>query len=62
MNQILYDKTVDGGKKSLICLSIKIVCVRRVPDAATLIQTWDEVTVNSYLGIVTVGPKDSASF
>ena len=57
----MYDKTQDVSKKSVICLTIKIACVRGVPDAATLIQTWDEVTVNSYLGIVTVGQKDSAS-
>jgi len=48
--------------RSVICLSIKIACVRGVPDAATLIHTVDEVTVNSYPGIVTVGQKDSASF
>jgi hypothetical protein len=32
-----------------------------VPDAATLIHTGDEVTVDGYLGIVTVGQKESAS-
>jgi pyruvate,water dikinase len=46
---------------AIIAREYGIACVTGVPDAATLIHTGDEVTVDGYLGIVTVGKKDSAS-
>ncbi|MFC1843545.1 PEP/pyruvate-binding domain-containing protein [Thermodesulfobacteriota bacterium] len=46
---------------AIIAREYGIACVTGVPDAATLIHTGDEVTVDGYLGIVTVGQKDSAS-
>jgi phosphoenolpyruvate synthase/pyruvate phosphate dikinase len=45
---------------AIIAREYGIACVTGVPDAATLIHTGDEVTVDGYLGIVTVGQKDSA--
>jgi phosphoenolpyruvate synthase/pyruvate phosphate dikinase len=47
---------------AIIAREYGIACVTGVPDAATLIHTGDEVTVDGYLGIVTVGQKVSASF
>jgi pyruvate,water dikinase len=46
---------------AIIAREYGIACVTGVPDAATLIHTGDEVTVDGYLGIVTVGQKESAS-
>ena len=46
---------------AIIAREYGIACVTGVPDAATLIHTGDEVTVDGYLGIVTVGQKDSVS-
>ena len=40
---------------AIIAREYGIACVTGVPDAATLIHTGDEVTVDGYLGIVTVG-------
>jgi len=45
---------------AIIAREYGIACVTGVPDAAALIHTGDEVTVDGYLGIVTVGQKDSA--
>jgi phosphoenolpyruvate synthase/pyruvate phosphate dikinase len=44
---------------AIIAREYGIACVTGVPDAATLIHAGDEVTVDGYLGIVTVGQKDS---
>jgi len=46
---------------AIIAREYGIACVTGVPDAATLIHTGDEVTVDGYLGIVTVGQKDGAT-
>ena len=46
---------------AIIAREYGIACVTGVPDAAILIHTGDEVTVDGYLGIVTVGQKDSAT-
>jgi pyruvate,water dikinase len=46
---------------AIIAREYGIACVTGVPDAATLIHTGDVVTVDGYLGIVTVGQKDSDS-
>jgi pyruvate,water dikinase len=40
---------------AIIAREYGIACVTGVPDAATLIHTGDEVTVDGYLGIVTIG-------
>jgi len=40
---------------AIIAREYGIACVTGVPDAASLIHTGDEVTVDGYLGIVTVG-------
>jgi pyruvate,water dikinase len=45
---------------AIIAREYGIACVTGVPDAATLIHTGDEVTVDGYLGIVTIGHKDRA--
>ena len=39
---------------AIIAREYGIACVTGVPDAATLIHTGDEVTVDGFLGIVTV--------
>ena len=44
---------------AIIAREYGIACVTGVPDAATLIHTGDEVTVDGYLGIVTVGKPDT---
>ena len=44
---------------AIIAREYGIACVTGVPDAATLIHTGDEVTVDGYLGIVTVGSVSS---
>ena len=46
---------------AIIAREYGIACVTGVPDAATLIHTGDEVTVDGYLGIVTVGRKESGT-
>ena len=43
---------------AIIAREYGIACVTGVPDAATLIHTGDEVTVDGYLGIVTVSQLD----
>jgi pyruvate,water dikinase len=43
---------------AIIAREYGIACVTGVPNAATLIHTGDEVTVDGYLGIVTVGQLD----
>jgi pyruvate,water dikinase len=45
---------------AIIAREYGIACVTGVPDAATLIQTGDQVTVDGFLGIVTVDHSDSA--
>jgi phosphoenolpyruvate synthase/pyruvate phosphate dikinase len=40
---------------SIIAREYGIPCVTGVPNAATLINTGDNITVDGYLGIVTVG-------
>jgi pyruvate,water dikinase len=40
---------------SIIAREYGIPCVTGVPNAATLIRTGDTITVDGYLGIVTVG-------
>jgi len=47
---------------AIIAREYGIACVTGVPDAATLIHTGDEVTVDGYLGIVTVGKPDTETF
>jgi pyruvate,water dikinase len=46
---------------AIIAREYGIACVTGVPDAATLIHNGDEVTVDGYLGIVTVGRADRVS-
>ncbi len=46
---------------AIIAREYGIACVTGVPNAATLIHTGDEVTVDGYLGIVTVGQKESGT-
>ena len=43
---------------AIIAREYGIACVTGVPNAASLIHTGDEVTVDGYLGIVTVGQLD----
>jgi pyruvate,water dikinase len=43
---------------AIIAREYGLPCVTGVPDAIDLIQTDDEVTVDGYLGIVTVGSGD----
>ncbi|MGA9233511.1 MAG: PEP-utilizing enzyme, partial [Desulfobacterales bacterium] len=40
---------------AIIAREYGLPCVTGIPDATTLVQTGDEVTVDGYLGIVTVG-------
>jgi pyruvate,water dikinase len=40
---------------AIIAREYGLPCVTGIPDATALIQTGDEVTVDGYLGIVTVG-------
>ena len=46
---------------AIIAREYGIACVTGVPDAAALIHSGDEVTVDGYLGIVTVGKPDKAA-
>ena len=46
---------------AIIAREYGIACVTGVPDAAALIHTGDEVTVDGYLGIVTIGQSDTGS-
>ena len=41
---------------AIIAREYGLPCVTGVPDATILIHTGDEITVDGYLGIVTVGP------
>jgi pyruvate,water dikinase len=43
---------------AIIAREYGLPCVTGIPDAAGLIQTGDEITVDGYLGIVTVGSGD----
>jgi pyruvate,water dikinase len=43
---------------AIIAREYGIACVTGVPDAAILVQTGDEITVDGFLGIVTVGHND----
>ena len=40
---------------AIIAREYGLPCVTGIPDATTLIQNGDEVTVDGYLGIVTIG-------
>jgi rifampicin phosphotransferase len=40
---------------AIIAREYGLPCITGVPDATTLIQTGDEITVDGYLGIVTIG-------
>jgi pyruvate,water dikinase len=40
---------------AIIAREYGLPCVTGIPDATALIQTGDEITVDGYLGIVTVG-------
>jgi phosphohistidine swiveling domain-containing protein len=33
-------------------------CVTGIPEVTTLVQNGDEITVDGYLGIVTIGSSD----
>jgi pyruvate,water dikinase len=46
---------------AIIAREYGIACVTGVPDAVTLIHNGDEVTVDGYLGIVTVGQSGSTN-
>ena len=43
---------------AIIAREYGLPCVTGIPDATALIQTGDEITVDGYLGIVTVGSSD----
>lgn len=43
---------------AIIAREYGLPCVTGIPDATALIQTGDEITVDGYLGIVTVGSAD----
>jgi pyruvate,water dikinase len=43
---------------AIIAREYGLPCVTGIPDATTLIQNGDEVTVDGYLGIVTIGSSD----
>jgi len=40
---------------AIIAREYGLPCVTGIPDATTLIKTGDEITVDGYLGIVTLG-------
>jgi pyruvate,water dikinase len=40
---------------AIIAREYGLPCITGIPDATTLIQTGDEITVDGYLGIVTLG-------
>jgi pyruvate,water dikinase len=40
---------------AIIAREYGLPCITGIPDATTLIETGDEITVDGYLGIVTVG-------
>ena len=40
---------------AIIAREYGLPCITGIPDATTLIQTGDEITVDGYLGIVTTG-------
>jgi phosphohistidine swiveling domain-containing protein len=47
-----------GGMRAygaIIAREYGLPCVTGIPDATALIQTRDEITVDGYLGIVTLG-------
>jgi pyruvate,water dikinase len=43
---------------AIIAREYGLPCVTGIPDVTTLIQNGDEVTVDGYLGIVTIGSSD----
>jgi pyruvate,water dikinase len=43
---------------AIIAREYGLPCVTGIPDATALIQTGDEITVDGYLGIVTIGTAD----
>ena len=40
---------------AIIAREYGLPCITGIPDATTMIETGDEITVDGYLGIVTVG-------
>jgi pyruvate,water dikinase len=46
---------------AIIAREYGLPCVTGIPDATSLIQTGDTITVDGYLGIVTVGERDRSS-
>ena len=42
---------------AIIAREYGIACVTGIPDATSLIHTGDSVTVDGYLGIVTIEPE-----
>ena len=40
---------------AIIAREYGLPCITGIPDATTLIQTGDEITVDGFLGIVTIG-------
>jgi pyruvate,water dikinase len=43
---------------AIIAREYGLPCVTGVPDAASVIQTGDRITVDGYLGIVTIHPDE----
>jgi pyruvate,water dikinase len=43
---------------AIIAREYGLPCVTGIPDATVLIENGDEITVDGYLGIVTIGSSD----
>ena len=43
---------------AIIAREYGLACVTGIPDATSIIHTGDSVTVDGYLGIVTIGQKE----
>jgi len=43
---------------AIIARECGLPCITGIPDATTLIETGDQVTVDGYLGIVTIGDTE----
>ena len=43
---------------AIIAREYGLPCVTGIPDATALIENGDELTVDGYLGIVTIGSSD----
>ena len=46
---------------AIIAREYGLPCITGVPDATTLIRTGDDLTVDGYLGIVTIGETGKLS-